>query len=85
MPWGTKDSSRHTKKAKSAKRKRQWSKVANSILERTGDEGRAVRGANSAVKKAEKHKVSGKKGKARRKKSNRQHKGSHRRKISSKR
>ena len=53
MPW-TKDSdaTRHTKKAKSPKRKRQWRHVANSILQRTGDEGRAVRGANAAVKKA---------------------------------
>lgn len=58
MPWTSSDSARHTKKAKSPKRRRQWSKVANSILERTGDEGRAVRGANAAVNKAEaKHKV----------------------------
>lgn len=72
MPWTQKDSARHTKRAKSPKRKRQWSKVANSILERTGDEGRAVRGANAAVKKAEtKHKVkhSGHKGKSKHKKS----------------
>lgn len=51
MPWGSKDASRHTKKAKSPKRKRQWAHVADSILERTGDEGRAVRGANSVIKK----------------------------------
>jgi len=57
MPWTAKDATRHQKKAKSPKRKRQWSKVANSILERTGDEGRAVRGANAAVKKAGKRKV----------------------------
>lgn len=52
MPWKAKDAGRHTKKAKSAKRKRQWRHVANSMLERTGDEGAAVRAANSVVKKA---------------------------------
>lgn len=52
MPWTSKDAAKHTHKAKSEKRKRQWSEVANSILKRTGDEGRAVRGANAAVKKA---------------------------------
>jgi len=52
MPWTASDSSRHTKKAKSPKRKRQWSHVANSVLKRTGDEGAAVRAANGVVKKA---------------------------------
>lgn len=51
MPWTPKDATRHTKKAKSAKSKRQWSDVSNSILKRTGDEARAVRGANAAVAK----------------------------------
>lgn len=51
MPWKRKDAKRHTKKAKSPKRQRQWSHVANSILERTGDESRAIRGANSVIKK----------------------------------
>jgi len=49
MPWGAKDATRHTKKAKSAKAKRQWEHVANSALKRTGDEGRAVREANAVV------------------------------------
>ena len=53
MPWGSKDASRHTKKAKSPKRKRQWADVANSILKRTGDDARAIRGADSAVKKSQ--------------------------------
>jgi hypothetical protein len=56
MPWGPEDAKRHTKKAKSAKAKRQFSHVANSILERTGDEGRAIRGANAAVAKRGKRK-----------------------------
>ena len=52
MPWSAKDAKRHTRKAKSPKSKRQWAHVADSVLERTGDEGRAVRAANSVVKKS---------------------------------
>jgi hypothetical protein len=51
MPWTPKDATRHTKKAKSAKAKRQWSDVADSVLTRTGDEGRAIREANAVVAK----------------------------------
>lgn len=51
MPWTPDDAQRHTKKAKSPKAKRQWRDVANSALERTGDEGLAVREANAAVAK----------------------------------
>jgi len=61
MPWTAKESTKHTKNAKSAKRKHQWSKVANSILARTNDEGRAIRGANAAVKKAGKKKSANRK------------------------
>jgi hypothetical protein len=56
MPWNDSDSTHHTKKAKTPKRKRQWRKVANAILERTGDDARAIRGANAAVKKTGKRK-----------------------------
>ena len=53
MPWATaRDVARHNKSAKSPKRQRQWRDVANSILERTGDDARAIRGANSVVKKS---------------------------------
>ena len=51
MPWGREDATRHTKKAKSAKSQRQWSHVANSMLERGASEGAAVRAANGVVKK----------------------------------
>ena len=51
MPWKSKDARRHTRKATTAKRRRQWSHVANSVLARTGDEARAVRSANAAVGK----------------------------------
>lgn len=52
MPWsGKKDVSRHNQKAGSDKKKSaQWLKVANSVLKETGDDGRAVREANSVVK-----------------------------------
>ena len=51
MPWNDRDAASKTKKAKSPKSKRQWRDVANSVLKRTGDEGRAVRSANAVVKK----------------------------------
>lgn len=51
MPWGQQDAPRSTKKANTPKKKRQWAKVANTVLKRTGDEARAKRAANSAVKK----------------------------------
>ena len=56
MPWSAKDATRHTKKATSPKRKRQWSKVANSVLSRGASEGSAVRMANAAVKKSKQKK-----------------------------
>lgn len=51
MPWTPKDASRKTKKASSPKVKRQWSATANAVLKKSGDEGKAVRIANAAVKK----------------------------------
>jgi len=51
MPWKPSDAMRHTHKATTDKKKRQFAHVANSILKRTGDEGRAIRGANAAVRK----------------------------------
>lgn len=49
MPWTPKDAKRHTKKAKSPKAKRQWSHVADSVLERGGSEGSAIRQANGVI------------------------------------
>lgn len=51
MPWQPSDAQRHTKKADTPKAKRQWRDIANSALERTGNEGLAVREANGVVKK----------------------------------
>jgi uncharacterized protein YdaT len=52
VPWGKGDARRHTKKAKSDVRKRQFAHVANSMLERGASEGSAIRAANAAVKKS---------------------------------
>jgi uncharacterized protein YdaT len=49
MPWNPGDAERHTKKADDPKRKRMWADIANSVLSETGDEGRAIREANSRV------------------------------------
>src|SRR5215469_13891740 len=51
MPWGPRDAQRHTRKANSPTAKRQWSHVANSMLQRGSSEGAAVRAANAAVAK----------------------------------
>jgi uncharacterized protein YdaT len=58
MPWSAKDATKHTKKARSPKAKRQFAAVANSVLAQTGDEGRAIRAANSAVAKRRKRRKS---------------------------
>jgi len=57
MPWTPKDAKKKTKKASTKKKQRQWSAVANSELEKTGDEGKAVRIANGVVKKAKKNRA----------------------------
>ena len=51
MPWKMSDASRHTKAAKTPAKEKQWSTVANKVLQTSGDEGKAVRIANAAVKK----------------------------------
>jgi len=57
MPWAMSDASRHTGKATTQATKRQWSSVANAVLGKTGDEGKAIRIANAAVKKTPSKKV----------------------------
>lgn len=51
MVWVLGDALGHTKKATSTGAKKQWAGTANAVLSKTGDEGKAVRIANSAVKK----------------------------------
>jgi hypothetical protein len=57
MPWSPKDASRFTRKAKGPKAKRQFAHVANVVLAKTGDEGRAIRSANAAVAKRKKRRT----------------------------
>lgn len=49
MPWSAKDATKHTKKA--AGKGATWSKVANEVLAKSGDEGKAIRIANSVIGK----------------------------------
>jgi len=51
MPWTPDDAERHTHKATTQELKELWAKVANDCLERTGDEGRAIREANAVVRR----------------------------------
>lgn len=51
MPWKTDDVKHKTKKAKSAKAKRQWTHVANSALKSGDSEATAIKKANSVIKK----------------------------------
>jgi hypothetical protein len=52
MPWKPSDSKKHTHKADTPTRQRQWADVANSALKGGASEGSAVRQANAAVNKA---------------------------------
>jgi hypothetical protein len=54
MPWTAKSARKHTKAAKTPTEKRQWKDVANSVLAKTGDEGRAIASANAVVKRRKK-------------------------------
>jgi hypothetical protein len=49
MPWTPNDAERHSHKATTQLLKELWAKVANESLERTGDEGRAIREASAVV------------------------------------
>jgi len=49
MPWTSTDAERHTRKANTTELKELWAKIANESLERTSDEGRAIREANAVV------------------------------------
>jgi hypothetical protein len=49
MPWSARDAYSHTKQANTPSLQRQWAHVANSELEKHGDDARAIRAANSVV------------------------------------
>jgi hypothetical protein len=53
MPWTLDDAERHTHKATTLALKELWAKIANETLERTGDEGRAIREANGVIARQE--------------------------------
>lgn len=50
MPWTPKDASKHNQAAVGHSAV-VWSRVANQVLKKTGDDGRAIREANSVVAK----------------------------------
>jgi uncharacterized protein YdaT len=54
MPWTARDAYRHTKKASTPGAQSKWAKTANSVLEQSGDEAKAIRIANSVVENASK-------------------------------
>ncbi len=54
MPWTPKQATKHTKKAKSPKAKRQWAHIADQVLAKTGDEARAIRTASGVIKRRKK-------------------------------
>jgi hypothetical protein len=49
MPWTASDAEKHTHKATTSELQELWAKVANERLEKTGNEGRAIREANSVI------------------------------------
>jgi len=49
MPWTPDEAERHTHKATTQTLRELWAKVANEALERTGNEGRAIREANAVI------------------------------------
>lgn len=52
MPWTPSDGpKRHTKKANTPGKKKAWSATANAVLKESGDEGKAIRIANSRMNK----------------------------------
>jgi len=50
MPWKESDAQKKTRLATTPRLKRIWKRESNSVLSRTGDEGRAIRAANAAVR-----------------------------------
>lgn len=49
MPWNPGDAHKHTHKANTAKKQRQWAHVANSELESGKSEATAIKAANAVV------------------------------------
>lgn len=49
MPWSPGDATKHKKDLGPAAARR-WSKIANKVLQQSGDEGQAIRIANGATR-----------------------------------
>lgn len=54
MPWSGDDATKHNKSVRTSADKRLWNAVANRILKQSGDEGKAIRIANSQVHRSAK-------------------------------
>jgi hypothetical protein len=50
MPWQPSDAGKFNKGVQSKRQREVWAGIANETLAKTGDEGRAIRAANSAMK-----------------------------------
>jgi hypothetical protein len=50
MPWQPDDATKFNKGIQSSRQRAVWAGIANETLAKTGDEGRAIRAANSAFK-----------------------------------
>jgi hypothetical protein len=51
MPWKPSEAKGKTHKAKSPADKKKWAATANAVLEKSGNDGKAIRIANAAVSK----------------------------------
>lgn len=49
MPWTAADAQKHDNDANSPAKSKKWARIANSVLQRTGDEAQAIRVANSKI------------------------------------
>lgn len=54
MPWDSSTAHEHDRKANTPKKKSEWSKIANSVREKTGSDKLAVIEANGIIKKSSK-------------------------------
>jgi hypothetical protein len=51
MPFTLASATAHTQKAATPAKKKQWSDTANAVMKKTGDDVKAIKIANAAVKK----------------------------------
>jgi hypothetical protein len=51
MPWSNGDAPKHTKKADTPAEQKKWVDTANAVRKKTGNDAKAIRIANAAIKK----------------------------------